>query len=306
MSIDSLIDKIREKKNPTVAGLDPRLAYLPEPLLQDAIARDGETLAAAARAVLIFNRTLVDALYDIVPAVKLQSACYECLGPEGMRTMQETIAYARAQGLYIIADAKRGDIGSTAEAYSAAFLGTVRVGHTDIAPFDADALTVNPYLGTDSIKPFLETCQTRGRALFVLGRTSNRSSKELQTLPAPDRPLYRVVAELSERWGKTLMGKYGYSSVGLVVGATQPAEMTELRRYLPGTFFLVPGYGAQGGAAIDAARAFDTLGRGAIVNSSRAILCAWQKAGTPGAYADAARAEALRMRDELRLYIPCL
>jgi orotidine-5'-phosphate decarboxylase len=306
MGIDSLIDKIREKKNPTAAGLDPRLEYLPEPLLRDAIAQNGETLAAAARAVLVFNRALVDALCDVVPAVKLQSACYECLGPEGMRTMQETIAHARAQGLYIIVDAKRGDIGSTAEAYSAAFLGAVRVGNTDIAPFDADALTVNPYLGTDSVKPFLEACQTRGRALFVLGRTSNRSSREIQSLPAPDRPLYRVVADLCERWGKTLVGKYGYSSVGLVVGATQPAEMTELRRYLPGTFFLVPGYGAQGGGAIDAARAFDTWGRGAIVNSSRAILCAWQKAGAPEAYADAARAEALRMRDELRLYIPCL
>ncbi|MDR0380852.1 MAG: orotidine-5'-phosphate decarboxylase [Oscillospiraceae bacterium] len=306
MSIDALIDKIREKKNPTVAGLDPRLEYLPEPLLRDAIARDGETLAAAARAVLVFNRALVDALHDIVPAVKLQSACYECLGPEGMQTMRETVAHARARGLYVIADAKRGDIGSTAEAYSAAFLGTVRVGGTDIAPYDADALTVNPYLGTDSVKPFLETCQARGRAIFILGRTSNRSSQELQSLPAPDRPLYRVVADLCERWGKTLMGKYGYSSVGLVVGATHPAEMAELRRYLPGTFFLVPGYGAQGGRAIDVARAFDRLGRGAIVNSSRAILCAWQKAGTPDAYADAARAEAIRMRDELRLCISCL
>lgn len=306
MSIDILIEKIREKKNPTVAGLDPRLSYLPEPLLAESVARHGETLRAAAEAVLVFNKALLDRLHDVVPAVKLQSACYECLGPEGMETMRETVSLARAMGLYVIADAKRGDIDSTAEAYSAAFIGTVRVGDTDIAPFGADAVTVNPYLGSDGIKPFIEDCRARERGIFVLGRTSNRSSSELQLLPSPDRPLYRVVAELVERWGKPLVGTYGYSSVGLVVGATQPSELVELRRLLPQTFFLVPGYGAQGGAAIDASRAFDELGRGAVINSSRAILCAWQKQGRPDDYADAARGEALHMRDTLRRYVNCL
>ncbi len=306
MGIDALIEGIRNTKNPTVAGLDPRLEYLPEHLLQEEIERSGETLKAAADAVLRFNRGLLEALRDIVPAVKLQSACYEQFGPEGMAAMRQTILDAKAMGYYVIMDAKRGDIGSTAESYSAAFLGTVRVGSTDIAPFGADALTVNPYLGSDSVKPFLEHVAAHDRAIFVLGRTSNRSSSELQMLPTPDRPLYQVVAELTERWGRPHMGQYGYSAVGLVVGATQPAEVAELRRMLPTTYFLVPGYGAQGGTAHDVTRAFDNLGRGAVVNSSRAIMCAWKKKGHMVDFADAARHEAIRMRDELRLYINCM
>ena len=305
MGIDALIDGIRAKQNPTVAGLDPRLEYLPEPLLAEEIERHGETLAAAAAATLRFNKAILDVLHDIIPAVKLQSACYEMLGPEGMAAMRDTIVYAKHLGLYVIADAKRGDIGSTAECYSAAFLGRVRVGQTDLAPFDADALTVNPYQGTDCIKPFLADMKEYDRAIFVLGRTSNRSSAELQLLPAPDRPLYRAVAELTERWGAPFEGRYGYSSVGLVVGATQPSEIIELRRSLPNTFFLIPGYGAQGGTAWDAARAFDDLGRGAVINSSRAILCAWKKKGDPADFAEAAREEALRMRKDLRCCIQC-
>ena len=305
MGIDALIEGIRAKQNPTVAGLDPRPEYLPAFLLDEEIARHGETLAAAATATLRFNKGLLDALYDIVPAVKLQSACYEMLGSEGMAVMRDTIVYAKSLGLYVIADAKRGDIGSTAECYSAAFLGRVRVGNTEIAPFDADALTVNPYLGSDCVKPFLEDIRIHDKAIFVLGRTSNRSSSELQLLPAPDRPLYRAVAELADRWGRSLIGQYGYSAVGLVVGATQPRELIELRRFLPNTFFLIPGYGAQGGTAWDCARAFDDLGRGAVINSSRAILCAWQKKGAPDDYAGAARKEALRMREELGKCIVC-
>ena len=305
MGIDTLIEGIRQKQNPTVAGLDPRLEYLPEPLLRDAIQERGETLAAAAAAISRFNRGILDALHDIVPAVKLQSACYEMLGPEGMATMRDTIGYAKNLGLYVIADAKRGDVGSTAECYSAAFLGRVQVGGAEIAPFGADALTVNPYLGSDCVKPFLEDVGKYGRAIFILGRTSNPSSSELQLLPAPDRPLYRAVGELTERWGNGFIGAFGYSSVGLVVGATQPAEIVELRRHLPHTFFLIPGYGTQGGTAKDAARAFDDLGRGAVINSSRAILCAWQKMGVPENYAGCARSEALRMREELQRYILC-
>ena len=305
MGIDALIDGIRLKQNPTVVGLDPRLEYLPAPLLAGAIEQHGKTLAAAATATLRFNKGILDALHDIVPAVKLQSACYETLGPEGMAVMRDTIVYAKSLGLYVIADVKRGDVGSTAEAYSAAFLGRVSVGGADIAPFDADAVTVNPYLGSDCVKPFLEDMRVYDRAIFILGRTSNRSSSELQLLPAPDRPLYRVVGELAERWGNAFIGSYGYSSVGLVVGATQPAEIIELRRYLPNTFFLIPGYGAQGGTAWDIARAFDKLGRGAVINSSRAIICAWKKKETPEVFAEAARNEALRMRKELRRVITC-
>ncbi|MCL2747129.1 MAG: orotidine-5'-phosphate decarboxylase [Oscillospiraceae bacterium] len=303
MNIDALIEGIRAKQNPTVAGLDPRPEHLPAFLLDDAIREHGETLAALAAATMRFNTAILDALHDIVPAVKLQSACYEMLGPEGMAAMRDSIAYAKGLGLYVIVDAKRGDIGSTAECYSAAFLGRVKVGGAEIAPFDADALTVNPYLGSDCVLPFLDDVGANARAIFILGRTSNRSSSELQLLPAPDRPLYRVVGELTERWGAAYIGAHGYSSVGLVVGATQPAEIVELRRHLRRTFFLIPGYGAQGGAAWDIARAFDNLGRGALVNSSRAILCAWQKKGTPEAYADCARAEALRMKEELGRYV---
>ncbi|MDR3206702.1 MAG: orotidine-5'-phosphate decarboxylase [Oscillospiraceae bacterium] len=306
MGIDALIERIRDKRNPTVAGLDPRLEHLPPWLLAEEIAASGETLAAAANAVRRFNTALLDALADVVPAVKLQSACYEALGPEGMAVLRDSIAYARALGYYVIADAKRGDIGSTAECYSAAFLGRVRVGQTDIAPFDADAVTVNPYQGSDSIKPFLEDMKTYDRAIFVLGRTSNRSSSELQMLCVPDRPLYRAVADLTDRWGMPFVGKYGYTSVGLVVGATQPSEIRELREHFPQLFFLVPGYGAQGGTAWDVSRAFDRMGRGAIVNSSRAILCAWQKKGAPENFAEAARAEALRMKEELGKCIQCM
>ncbi len=298
MSVTLLMDKIEQTGNPTVAGLDPRLSMLPEELLTRAIAAHGETLKAAAEAVWVFNKGILEALAGVVPAVKLQSACYEAFGPEGFALMRDTIRLAREAGFYVIADAKRGDIGSTAQDYSAAFLGKIRVGGTDIAPMDADALTVNPYLGSDCINPFLEDCKAYNRMIFVLGRTSNPSSRELQELDVGGAPLYERVGALIKGWGEGLMAPCGYSSVGLVAGATHPEQAKALRDKLPGVFFLVPGYGAQGAGASDAAAAFDAQGRGAIVNSSRAILCAWQKNG--GSFADAARAEALDMRAKLR------
>jgi len=304
MSVDALIDKIREKKNPTVAGLDPQLAFIPQELVDKYIRREGDTLGAAAQAVLEYNRALIDTLCDIVPAVKLQAACYEMFGPEGLYAMQQTIDYAKARGLYAMADAKRGDIGSTAQAYSAAWLGGVRVGGKTLRPFGADCLTVNGYLGTDGIKPFVDVCREEKKMIFALIKTSNPSSGELQDLLAGNREIYRVMGDLVRQWGEGTQGRYGYNAVGGVVGATYPEQLKSLREQLPDVFFLVPGYGAQGGGAQDVRHAFDRRGLGAIVNSSRAILCAWQKTGKGGEdFAGAARAEAIRMRDDIARFV---
>lgn len=304
MSFDVLQEKIRAKKNPTVAGLDTRVEYLPPYLLKRYTEKYGETLEAAAGAILEFDRGLIDALCDVVPAVKPQSAYFECLGWRGMRALEQLIAYARSRGLYVIADVKRGDIGSTAAAYSEGWLGVTRVGGTDCPVFDADCVTLNGYMGSDAIRPFLADCAARGKSAFVLTKTSNPSSVELQDMVAGDRVVYTVMGDLIQRWGAGTGGKYGYQALGAVVGATHPSVLRTLRRRLDRTFFLVPGYGAQGGTAADVRFAFDELGRGAVVNASRSILCAWQKTGGDGRdYREAARAAAEKMRDELREYI---
>ncbi|MDR1409965.1 MAG: orotidine-5'-phosphate decarboxylase [Oscillospiraceae bacterium] len=295
--MDTLIRRIEETGNPIVAGLDPMLEYIPEHLKEEAFARLGNTLEAAAAAVLEYNEALIDALADIVPAVKPQSAYYERFGWQGFRALAETIRYAKSKGMFVITDAKRNDIGSTMSAYAAAHLGSVDVNGTAIVPFGADALTVNAYLGSDCVKPCLET----GKDIFVLCKTSNPSSGELQDLPLNGVALYAAMGDWCEKWGADSIGDYGYSNVGAVVGATYPAQLARLRERLPHTFFLVPGYGAQGGSAADIAGAFDKQGRGAIVNSSRAILCAWKTANTsPEDFALAARAEALAMGEALR------
>ena len=236
-----------------------------------------------------------------MPAVKPQAAYYEMYGWQGVRTLAETIAYAREKGMYVITDGKRNDIGATMTAYAAAHLGTTDVEGEEVAAFGADALTVNGYLGTDGIAPLLEVCGKEDKGIFVLVKTSNPSSGELQDRKLEDgQTVYRAMGAMCEGWGEKLPGKYGYSGVGCVVGATYPAQLEELRAALPHTFFLVPGYGAQGGGAADVAPAFDTNGLGAIVNSSRGIMCAWQKEKCDGAdYAGAARREAIRMRDEI-------
>jgi len=305
MSIDLLIDRIREKKNPTVAGLDPTLSYLPPGMLERHIAEHGETLKAAAEALYEFNRGLIDALAPIVPAVKLQSAFYEAFGPEGVYVLQRSAAYAREQGLYVMIDCKRGDISTVAEAYAAAYFGGVTVGSAYIEPFGADCITINGYMGSDALTPFLKYCESADKAVFVLAKTSNPSAKELQNLLAGDRPVYKVIADHVDRLtGRALVGRYGYAQAGLVVGATQPAQLRELRDQYPRLFFLVPGYGAQGGSARDIVHAFDKLGRGAVVNASRSMMCAWQKTGKDGAdYAEAARDEAVAMRDTLKTYV---
>ncbi len=274
--MDALIEKILQKDNPTVAGLDPRPAHLPPELAE----------LPLDEAYLRFNLGLIDVLADIVPAIKPQAACYEALGSKGIAVLEKTIAAAHDAGLYVIGDAKRGDIGSTAEAYAEAWLAD--------GPLGCDCVTVNPYLGSDGILPFLAS----GRDIFALVKTSNPSSAELQDTDCGGIPLYRRVAMLIEKLGEDTVGAHGYSRIGAVVGATHPAELAELRAAFPRTFFLVPGYGAQGGGAADCAGAFDKNGLGAIVNSSRGIFAAWKKTG--GDWRDAARGEALAMRDALR------
>ena len=270
MSFDRMIEKIVETQNPTVAGLDPKLAYIPSYILDGAVAKYGKTLEAAAAALLEYNKGLIDALCDIVPAVKPQAAYYEMYGWQGVRTLAETVAYARAKGMFVITDGKRNDIGTTMEAYA-----TAHLGKTDV-------------FGED-------------KGIFVLVKTSNPSSGELQDQKMESgKTVYETMGEFCEHWGETIMGKYGYSGVGAVVGATYPAQLGEMREKAPHTFFLVPGYGAQGGGADDVAPAFDKNGLGAIINSSRGIMCAWQKEKCDEHdYAQAARREAIRMRDEI-------
>ncbi|MBE6764071.1 MAG: orotidine-5'-phosphate decarboxylase [Ruminococcaceae bacterium] len=300
MGMKRLVDAVKAKQNPTVAGLDPRLDYLPEFLKEKAYAAYGKTLQGAAAAVLEYNKALIDAMYDIVPAIKPQAAYYELYGWAGVKTLAETIAYAKEKGMYVITDGKRNDIGTTMEAYAAAHLGLVDVDGERYAPFDGDALTVNGYLGTDGIKPLLSICKERDRGIFVLCKTSNPSSGELQDKLLDGEALYARMGDLCEGWGADTVDESGYSAVGAVVGATYPAQLAELRARLPHTYFLVPGYGAQGGGAADVAPAFDKNGMGAIVNSSRGILCAWKKEGCdPADFAGAARREALRMKDDL-------
>ena len=302
MAFDRLITKIAQTQNPTVAGLDPKLAYIPSYIKEECFAKYGKTLEGAAAALLEFNKGLIDALCDIVPAVKPQAAYYEMYGWQGVKSLHDTIAYAQEKGMFVITDGKRNDIGATMEAYATAHLGEVEVEGESFAPFGADALTVNGYLGTDGIKPLLKVCNEKDAGIFVLVKTSNPSSGELQDRELADSDtIYRAMGKMCESWGEELPGKYGYSGVGAVVGATYPAQLEELRKAMPHTFFLVPGYGAQGGAADDVAPAFDKRGLGAIVNSSRGIMCAWQKEGCDEhEYAAAARREAIRMRDAIR------
>lgn len=301
MALDRLIDAIRKKENPTVAGLDPKLEYIPDCICQKAYREFGKTLQGAAAAILEFNKGLIDALYEVVPAVKPQAAYYEMYGWPGVRALSDTISYARERGLFVITDGKRNDIGSTMEAYAAAHLGITEVEEERFVAFGGDALTVNGYLGSDGIRPLIRVCAEYDAGMFVLVRTSNPSAGELQDRMIDGAPVYREMGALCEKWGEELPGKYGYSGVGAVVGATWPQQLAELRLALPHTFFLVPGYGAQGGGAADVAGAFDRNGDGAVINSSRAILCAWKKEScAPEDYAGAARREALRMREALR------
>ncbi|HNX64452.1 MAG TPA: orotidine-5'-phosphate decarboxylase [Oscillospiraceae bacterium] len=304
MSMDKLIEKIAETQNPTVVGLDPKLEYIPEFIKEQAFIENGENLKAASKAIFAFNKGIIDAICDIVPAIKPQAAYYEMYGYHGLRALKKTIDYAKEKGMYVIADGKRNDIGSTMEAYAAAFLGKVKVGNMTMEPFGADALTVNGYLGTDGISPLIDVCKENNKSIFVLVKTSNPSSGELQDKLIDGQPVYGLMGEMCEKWGEELPGKYGYSGVGAVVGATYPEQLQEMREKLPHTFFLVPGYGAQGGGAEGVAKAFDKNGLGAIVNSSRAVMCAYKNGGyDEKEYAVAALKEVIRMKKDIMSFV---
>ena len=313
MSMDKLIEKIAEKQNPTVAGLDPKLSYIPEHIRSASYEKYGKTLDGAADALLQFNKGLIDALCDIVPAVKPQAAYYEMYGWQGVKALTETIAYAKGKGMFVITDGKRNDIGATASAYANAYLGETPLGEKADSAFPVDFVTVNAYLGLDGVEPFRKASAVRGGGIFALVKTSNPSGVQLQDLKIGERTVYEVMGALVSEWGKDCIGEHGYSSIGAVVGATYPEQGAALRQRLPHTFFLVPGYGAQGGTAADVAGMFDKQGSGAIVNSSRGIIGAWKKSGKYSEsmtadealdlVASSARQAALDMRDNLRVAV---
>ncbi len=293
MITDKLIEKIIEMQNPTCVGLDTLFDYLPDNMKEGA-----KTFEDAAERIVEFNKKLVDTVRDIVPSVKVQIAYYEMYGVAGMKAYEETLKYASEKGLVVIADAKRNDIGSTASCYAKTFLGETEVNGNAYKPFPADYVTVNGYLGTDGIAPFVEQCEKNDKGIFVLVKTSNPSSGELQNLVLENgKPVYEYMGGLVEKWGESTIGKYGYSAVGAVVGATHPTEAARLREVLPHTFFLIPGYGAQGGNAEMLKSCFGKDGLGGVVNNSRGILCAYKKLG--GTYYEAARAACIAMQKDL-------
>ena len=290
--INKLISNIRKTNAPIVVGLDPMLNYIPKHIQKKAFAEFGETLEGAAEAIWQYNKGIVDATYDLIPAVKPQIAMYEQFGIPGLVAYKKTVDYCKSKGLVVIGDIKRGDIGSTSAAYAVGHLGHVQVGSRKYAGFDEDFATVNPYLGSDGVKPFMDVCKEEKKGIFVLVKTSNPSSGEFQDRVIDGRPLYELVGEKVAQWGDELMGD-GYSYVGAVVGATYPEMGKILRKIMPKTFILVPGYGAQGGKGADLVHFFNEDGLGAIVNSSRGIIAAYKqdKYKEFGAenYADASR-----------------
>ncbi len=307
MSIDVLQERIRKLKSPIMVGLDPYLPILPRHIVRDAFDEYGQTLRGAAEAYYRFCTELLDRLSPIVPAVKLQSACFEALGADGINQMQRISKYAKELGYYVLMDSMRGDVGSVAEIYAQAVFGSVSVGETACQLYSCDGLTVNGYLGSDGIKPFLPYCKHDGKNVFILLKTSNKSSREVQDLLSGDRVVYTAMADLAMRWGSDLFGKNGYSEIGAVVGATFPQTMKLLREKYDRLFFVVPGYGAQGGTAKNVQFAFDRFGHGAIVSASRSIICAWQKDGGDGEnYLDCAEEAALKMKADIGKYVVIL
>lgn len=300
-AMDKLINKIKSTNNPIVMGLDPRYELLPKCILE----KYPNTLEGITDAIIEYNKALIDETFDIIPAVKPQIAFYEMFGIPGIKAFQETCKYAKQKGMVVIADIKRGDIGSTAQGYSNAYLGKTKIGDVEESIFDVDFVTVNPYMGIDSIKPFIDDCKKYNKGIFILVKTSNPSSGELQDIKLENgEEIYIKVAKLVEKWGTDLLGKNGYSSIAAVVGATYPKQLEEIRRVAPHTYFLIPGYGAQGGKVEDIALGFDKNGLGGIVNASRSLMCAyksniWKDKFEEKNYAKATRQEALRMKEEL-------
>lgn len=300
--INRLVEKIKKTGAPIVVGLDPMLKYIPDQVKEKAYREYGETLEGAAEAVWQFNKGIVDCIYDLVPAVKPQIAMYEQFGIEGLKAFQKTVDYCKEKGLVVIGDVKRGDIGSTSEAYAVGHLGKVQVGSQEYAGFDEDFITVNPYLGSDGVKPFVEVCKKEKKGIFVLVKTSNPSSGEFQDRLVDGRPLYEAVGEKVAEWGTDHMGD-DYSYVGAVVGATYPEMGKVLRKIMPKAYILVPGYGAQGGKGKDLVHFFNADGLGAIVNSSRGIIAAYgqEQYARFGAehFGDAARAAVEDMKADI-------
>jgi orotidine-5'-phosphate decarboxylase len=305
MFVDRLIDKVQKLNNPAIVGLDPRPEYIPEYIRKKAFKEFGDGILGITEAIAEFNKKIIDAVYDITPAVKPQMAYYEIYGPEGMKTFARTCSYAKKRGMLVIADGKRNDIGTTAEAYALAYLGNKDTNDAGFPVYDIDALTVNPYLGYDGIKPFIDNCTKNDKGIFILVKTSNNTSGQLQDLVLQDgKHVYEKLAELVNEWCSNAMGEKGYSSVGAVVGATYPGQARVLRRIMKKAYILVPGYGAQGGTAEDAAQSFNPDGLGAVVNSSRNVMCAWKLERWRDRYNEesfdaAAREEVIRMRDDL-------
>lgn len=301
--INQLVDKIKKTKAPIVVGLDPTMKFIPSSLKTKIFGEYGETLKGAGEAIWEFNKEIVDCTYDLIPAVKPQIAMYEQFGIEGLIAFKRTVDYCKEKGLIVIGDIKRGDIGSTSEAYAVGHLGKVLVGSKEYYGFDEDFATVNPYLGSDGVKPFIDVCKKENKGIFVLVKTSNPSSGEFQDRLIDKKPLYEIVGEKVAEWGETHMGD-SYSYVGAVVGATYPEMGKALRKIMPKTYILVPGYGAQGGKGADLVHFFDEDGLGAIVNSSRGIIAAYQqeqyaKFGEEH-FGDAARAAVEDMREDIK------
>ena len=300
--IEKLVSRIKKLNAPIVVGLDPTLNFVPKFLLDKAINEKGETLEAAADAIFAFNKAIVDAVYDLIPAVKPQIAMYEQFGIPGLMAYKKTLDYCHEKGLLVIGDAKRGDIGSTSTSYAIGHLGKVKIGSTEIAPIDADFLTINPYMGSDSVVPFVEECKKNDKGLFILVKTSNPSSGEFQDQKVGEKAVYELVGKKVDEWGLDTV-KEGYSDVGAVVGATYPEMGKVLREIMPKAYILVPGYGAQGGTAAELKPFFNKDGLGAIVNSSRGIIAAYKQEkyaefGAEG-FAEAAREAVIDMKNDI-------
>ena len=306
MMIKKLVDKIKKTEAPIVVGLDPKFSLMPSFLLEEAIKEHGESLEAAAEAIFNFDKEIVDAVYDLIPAVKPQIAMYEQFGIPGLLAFKKTVDYCHEKGLIVIGDAKRGDIGSTSESYAIAHIGKIAVGSKTFAPFDEDFVTVNPYLGSDGVKPFIKVCNEHDKGIFVLVKTSNPSSGEFQDQKVGEKPLYEMVGEKVSEWGLDSMDG-DYSNIGAVVGATYPEMGIALRKLMPKNYILVPGYGAQGGSGKDLKGFFNEDGLGAIINSSRGIIAAYKNEkyaefGAEG-YADAARKATEDMIEDIRVNV---
>lgn len=301
--ISKLIDQIKEKNAPVVVGLDPQLKFIPKFILEKKYEEYGSTLEAVAESFYEFNVAIMDAVSDLVPAVKPQVAMYEQYGIPGLVAFKKTVDYAHKKGLVVIGDIKRGDIGSTSESYAIGHIGSVKINDAVISPFEEDIVTVNPYLGSDGVNPFIDVCNKENKGIFVLVKTSNPSSGEFQDQKVDGKPVYELVAQKVNEWGLTSMDG-DYSNVGAVVGATYPEMGAELRKLMPKTYILVPGYGAQGGSGKDLKGFFNADGLGAIINSSRGIIAAYQnekysKFGETG-FADASRAAVEDMLQDIR------